>query len=143
MVTDLRLARARSSSRIRASTGGASGRLVMCSAANTSAKPSKPSMITNRAPDMRPAPEHRVQAEYMEQRQHGQHHVVAVDDLEGRDAVQVTQQRAVAEHRGLRLAGRAGRVEQDGQRFRILRRAHRLRPPTSDNSSSPSAVRAI
>ena len=40
----------RSSVMILSSSAGASGRLVTCSASTTSKKPSKPSMITNRAP---------------------------------------------------------------------------------------------
>ena len=56
LVTVLTLAMARSSERTRVSTAGATGKFVIFSSATTSAKPSNPSMITNRAPDMRALP---------------------------------------------------------------------------------------
>ena len=121
LVTDPRFATARSSSRIRARTGGANGRFVIFSAASTSTKPSKSVHDHQSRAGPEAASQHGVEAKDVEQRQHGQYDVISAENVEGCDIVHVAQQRAVAEHRGLWLTGRAGRVEQHCQRFWILR----------------------
>ena len=136
MVTDFRLARARSSSTIRASTGGASGTLVMCSSVNTSAKPSNPSMITNRAPDIAQLPSTAFRPKTWKSGSIASTTLSLSMIL--KDAMLCRWlSSAMAEHRGLRLAGGAGCIEQDGQGFGSLGELTGS-GPTLDNSASPS-----
>ena len=65
----------------------------------------------------------------MEERQHAEHHVVAVDHrrLDGGHLLDVGQQRPVGEHRGARAPRRTARVEQRGQLLRVRQRRYGAR----------------
>ena len=70
-----------------------------------------------------------VEAVDVEQRQHAEHDVVAVDHrrLDGRDLLDVGEQRAVGEHRGARAARRTAGVEQRGELLGVLQRRDGVR----------------
>ena len=81
-----------------------------------------------------PVPEHAaedgVEAVDVEQRQHAEHDVVAVDHrrLDRGDLVEVGQQRPVGEHRGPRATRRTAGVEQGGELLGVLAAAARAGP---------------
>ena len=72
------------------------------------------------------AAEDRVEAVDVEEREHAEDDVVAVHHrrLDGRDLLDVGQQRPVAEHRGARQAGGAAGVEEGGELLGVGQRRH-------------------
>ena len=87
--------------------------------------------------------EHRVEPVDVEQRQHAEHHVVAVDHrrLDRGDLVDVREQRAVGQHRGARAARRTARVEERGELLGVLQRRDRrgrCRPAGGRTSARPA-----
>ncbi len=85
--------------------------------------------------------EHRVEPVDVEQRQHAEHDVVAVDHrrVDLGHLLDVGQQRPVAEHRGARATRRTGRVEEYGERLRVVRR--RGRPAGLGDQVGPGRAR--
>ena len=75
-------------------------------------------------------PEDGVEAVDVEHRQHGEHHVVAVDHrrVDRGDLVDVGEQRAVREHRRARAPRRTAGVEQRRQLLRVLERRDGVGP---------------
>ena len=112
-----------------AKTGGATGSTLQASSSIRSS--TVPAVEPLDQHQLGPVPEHAaedgVEAVDVEEREHAEHDVVAVDHrrLDPGDLLDVGEQRAVGEHRGARTTRRTARVEQCGELLGVLQRRDR------------------